>query len=259
MTEDDLEERLDAFGFAYDRLDSLYYFLLPPMHALDTEAGGEELIAAVHACGARAVVIDTLSRVVTGDENQADTIQRFYRHTGIRLKKDGIAYVRLDHAGKNTETNSPRGSSAKRDDVDVIWRQKRTDKGVQLDCTNGSRLSWVGPHLTVDRIVDPKTTLVRYSMPVQLGWTAQAIEKARELDAIGAPVTISKADAIAALKAAGKTPGRITVLLEAIKCRLANPSPDPSKVPGTALPPQGFPDASEQAGTEPADLFDDQP
>jgi hypothetical protein len=232
------------------------------MYALDTEAGGEQLMGAVHACGARAVVLDTFARVVKGEENQADTVQAFYRHSGIRLKAEGVGYLRIDHAGKNAETNSPRGTSAKRDDVDVIWRQRRTEKGVQLDCSGGSRLSWVGPTLTVDRLVDPITTLVRYSMPVQLGWTAQAIAKARELDAAGVPLDASRPQAEEMLKAKGVAPGRHVYVAEALRMRREMPQMSDMPVPGTGgtgQAPQAIPDPRGQAGTEPVDLFDDQP
>jgi hypothetical protein len=218
MNEDDLEERLSDFDFEPEDLGYLHYAVYPPLHPLDTEAGGQQLADYVAEVKAQAVVIDTFSRVITGEEDKADTVQSFYRHTAIRLKQMGIGYLRLDHAGKDPRKGQ-RGTSAKRDDVDVVWRQSRTDEGVSLDCSGSTRLSWVGPHLRVKRTVSPGTGIIRYSAPVHMGWTEGALAKARELDDLGAPVGISKREAIDLLKSKGVKPGRITTLLEALRFR----------------------------------------
>ena len=60
---------------------------------------------------------------MSGEENSADTIKNFYQHTGMPLKAAGIALLRIDHAGKDL-TRGQRGTSAKRDDVDVVWLLK---------------------------------------------------------------------------------------------------------------------------------------
>ena len=90
---------------------------------LDTEAGGAKLLKKARKVGAKLVVIDTLIRTVDGEENSADTIKNFYQHTGMLLKEDGIALLRIDHAGKDL-SRGQRGTSAKRDDVDVVWLLK---------------------------------------------------------------------------------------------------------------------------------------
>jgi len=91
-------------------------------------------------------------------------VRAFYRHTGIRLKQLGIGYLRTDHAGKD-RTRGQRGSSAKRDDVDIVWSLRRTQAGVSLNCKNSSRLSWVPTDLKLDRLVDPNG-IVSYRTPV---------------------------------------------------------------------------------------------
>jgi hypothetical protein len=221
MNEDDLEERLDAFDVDPSRLiDWLFYAQFPPIPPLDSKQGGLELVELVLAVKAQAAVFDTFGRAVEGEEDKADTVRAFYRHTGITLKRHGIGYLRTDHMGKD-RIRGQRGSSAKRDDVDVIWSQRRTSSGVLLDCAGSSRLSWVGPTLQLDRV--EASDSVSYSAPIQMGWTLPAMTKAAELDAVGLPLEASRSQAIEALKAQGKTPGKVTILVEALRYRRERP------------------------------------
>ena len=123
MTQPDLQERLHDLG--YDTPDEtltkhLHYYQLAPWPPLDTSPGGQRLLEEARKIKAQLVVIDTLIRTVSGEENSADTIKDFNRYTGTPLKAAGIALLRIDHAGKDL-TRGQRGTSAKRDDVDVVW------------------------------------------------------------------------------------------------------------------------------------------
>ncbi len=131
MTQPDLQERIGSLGY-FDAdhehslttlAEHLHYWQLYPWSPLDTYAGGQELLAEACNVGAQLVVIDTLIRTVDGEENSADTIKNFSRHTAEPLKAAGIALLRIDHAGKDL-TRGQRGTSAKRDDVDVVWLLK---------------------------------------------------------------------------------------------------------------------------------------
>ena len=126
MTQPDLQERLHSLG--YEQPDQtltkhLHYYQLSPWPPLDTPAGGQRLLEEALNVGAQLVVIDTLIRTVSGEENSADTIKNFSRYTAVPLKAAGIALLRIDHAGKDL-TRGQRGTSAKRDDVDVVWLLK---------------------------------------------------------------------------------------------------------------------------------------
>jgi hypothetical protein len=256
MTEDDLDERLSDFGFDTDLLDNLRYFLLPPLHAMDEEAGGREVATLAQHYGVAGVVIDTFGRAVLGEEDKADTVRAFYRHTGIRLKQLGIGYLRTDHAGKD-RTRGQRGSSAKRDDVDIVWSLRRTQAGVSLNCKNSSRLSWVPTDLKLDRLVDPNG-IVSYRTPVVFASTPAGVtDKARELDRLGVPLDAGRPAAIAALKAAGLKPGRNEVISAALTYRRERPNPAGTAsgtAPGDSQPGQ----PSGQDSDCPADLFSDQ-
>ena len=140
MTPQDLADRLTEFGYEHTVFDHLHYAQLPNLPPLDTPKGGIALCQAAHAVGAEIVIIDTTGRAVEGDENDANTYQNFYRHTGMQLKRMGITWARLDHAGKDT-TRGQRGSSAKNDDVDIVVNLTRTPTGITWTATH-RRMSW---------------------------------------------------------------------------------------------------------------------
>ncbi|MFE6408191.1 AAA family ATPase [Streptomyces sp. NPDC057837] len=118
--QEQVQERFLSFGAGPRNMGELRYASFPPIRPLDTAGGGADLIALVKATGAQLVVIDTVSRFISGPENDADTWLNLYRHTLLPLKRDRIASVRLDHFGKDKERGG-RGSSAKTQDVDHVW------------------------------------------------------------------------------------------------------------------------------------------
>lgn len=117
---DDLTERLSDMGYGPEHLGNLHYLSFPTMPPLDRAAGGQDLADVAEHYGAELVIIDTIARVVAGEENSADTYRDFYRHTLLPLKAARRAVVRLDHRGHGRD--GARGSSAKNDDVDVVWQ-----------------------------------------------------------------------------------------------------------------------------------------
>jgi|GEM_PF-440626 len=131
MGEDDLYDRLSDFGWTPDHPDwqtlkqHLHYYQLIDLPPLDTVEGGEMLERMVQADQAQLVVIDTLSRVTSGGENDNDTYTALYRNTEIRLKRRGVTVHRLDHLGKDAAKGS-RGGSAKEDILDVIWQMEKS-------------------------------------------------------------------------------------------------------------------------------------
>ena len=123
-TEDDVYERVTDLGVtrATD-LRRLHFLHLPSLPPLDRDDGGRELAAIVAAYNLQrgdVVVLDSTQRVTQGPENDADTWRAFYRATGQGLKRHGLTVIRTDNTGKD-ESRGSRGSSGKRDDVDVSW------------------------------------------------------------------------------------------------------------------------------------------
>jgi hypothetical protein len=149
----DIRERLQNMGYAPSDLGNLKVLSFPNMAALDSAKGSEQLMAAVEAFGAEVVIIDTVSRAISGDENENDTWLDFYRHTGLKLKQAEVALVRLDHAGKD-EAKGQRGGSAKSGDVDAVWRMTRTSDDLYDLICEANRMP-IDPEsriLTIERI-----------------------------------------------------------------------------------------------------------
>jgi hypothetical protein len=214
MTEADLRERLTDLGYGPgDDLSRLHYYQLPSLPPLDAELGGEVLVSEAVNAGARVVVIDTMARAVKGGENDADTYRAFYWHTGRRLKTEGIALLRLDHAGKDGALGQ-RGSSAKVDDVDIVFRLLQVDaKTLKLSRTH-SRVPWVPQEVTLVREDEPALRHVWMDDYVPAG-TRDAIDALAELEV---PLDATAATALATLRQAGRGQ-RKAVVLAALKER----------------------------------------
>lgn len=150
MTESDLAERLEDMGYGPDTdFSCLHYYLLPSLPPLDTKAGGEALMKLVKRHDAEFLVIDTMSRVISGKENDSDTVIQLYQHTGSLLKAQGVTVLRLDHAGKKLEAGQ-RGSSAKNDDLDLVWELSGSAEAFVLRATH-RRQSWIPEEIKLVR------------------------------------------------------------------------------------------------------------
>jgi hypothetical protein len=212
MTEADLRQRLVEFGYGPDDdFSHLHYVRAMAFGSdLDTREGGEALLAYAISVKADLVVIDTMSRAVRGEENDSDTVRNFYRCTGGLLKGYGIATLRLDHAGKQKDRGQ-RGSSGKNDDVDIVWRLDKRDGGVEL-VKEHARMSWVTDKVDISyEETDDGMTVLKRSEGM---WPSGVAEKAREMDAAGLPVDVSKE----AARAAGVR-GKNSLLIATIRFR----------------------------------------
>jgi hypothetical protein len=200
MTEDDLAERLENMGYGPDSdLSHLHYALLPSLPGLDQPEGGKVVVELARKVDAQLVIIDTFGRAVHGDENDADTVRAWYRWTGLNLKAEGRAFVRIDHAGKDLDKGQ-RGTSAKNDDVDVVWRWTKQDGGAFKLVAKKRRMGWVPESIDLTKNEYP----VSYSILGGHTYPPGTRELAATLDALGVPVSASRRIAADALKAAGK-------------------------------------------------------
>ncbi|MGE3445910.1 MAG: AAA family ATPase [Acidimicrobiia bacterium] len=215
MTEDDLRERLEAMGYGPDAdLSHLHYAALPAIDPLDTAAGGQYVVQLAHHVAAELVVIDTLARAVGGEENDADTYRAFYMNTGALLKQAGITMVRVDHVGHSAKERA-RGSSAKADDVDLVWLLTVRDDGLQLKHNGICRVSWVPPEVNLRRDTDP----LRHVLTGYAAWPAGTREVAERLDQLEAPLDISKRKAVDLLREVNGKAARGEVVAAALKFR----------------------------------------
>ena len=210
----DVRTRLQDMGMTPDDLAGLAYLSFPALAGLDSAEGGAQLLAAIAEYDVEVVVIDTVSRSVDGAENDNDTWLNFYRHTGVALKRAGVALMRLDHSGKD-ETKGQRGGSAKAGDVDAVWRlSKVSDTVFRLDC-EATRMQIAEKTLVLHREADP----LRHRVDPLGGvaaWDAKVAAVVAALVATGLPRSTGRDGARAALQASGIKASN-AVLTEALR------------------------------------------
>lgn len=243
-TTDDLADRLEALGVTPDNagaLDRLVMLHLPDMAPLDTVQGGvdlEEILDAYSIGRGDLVILDSFQRVVQGPENDSDTYRAFYRITGVLLKRRGVTVIRTDNSGKDPERGA-RGSSSKRDDVDIEYRVTRDASTGHLHLTvEKSRIAGI-EGVTFTRTTDDDGRLT-YSTPPDPH--RDAVEAARAaLDGARVPLATGLNAAWKAVRDAGYG-GPRTAVRDAMKERReAVPRLD------------GTPPAARPAETVPAD------
>jgi hypothetical protein len=212
MSLDDIRERLEDFGYGPDDdLSHLHYASLPSLPALNEPEGAKALMALVAHTGAQLVVIDTLGRAVDGDENEPRTVQEFYKWTGLALKAARVAFLRVDHAGKDL-ARGQRGHSSKNDDVDVVWQLTRMEGGVLLKCTH-RRIGWVPEKVTI-KVDDGEGW--RFELAPEEQWPEGTKELVDLLDKLDVPIDASRRVANQAIKTAegqGRRPEKVTAAL----------------------------------------------
>lgn len=218
----DIRDRLQSMGYTPDQLDNLIVLSFPTLAALDSDRGGQELLAAVTYYRAALVIIDTVSRAVEGEENANDTWLNFYRHTGLRLKQAGVAGIRLDHTGKD-ETKGQRGGSAKVGDVDAIWKLAMVDEDQLTLTCEASRMQVDQKILTLTRRDTPLHHQVDKSGYAGL-FDKKVAEIVAALDALNIPTDCTTREAKDALRASG-VKGRDSPIIAAVKRRKASISP----------------------------------
>lgn len=231
-TERDIVERLREMGYRPDDLANLHYLSFPSMAALDSTAGGAQLLALARHYDAQLVVLDTLSRFVTGDENSADTYRALYRCAIAPLKSEQRTVVRLDHLGKDA-TRGQRGSSAKADDVDCVWTLvAQSDELIQIR-RERQRSNHHPEWISVRRDVDPLRHVADH------GTSDPRVDKLiADMDRIGVPDEAGRTNARAMLHHAGISAPN-TVLAAAIrerKSRAEELSAPPTDSLQTTLP-----------------------
>jgi hypothetical protein len=169
---------------------------------------------------------------VAGEENSNDTWLGLYRHTGLKLKRKGVAVVRLDHSGKD-ETKGTRGGSAKSGDVDAIWKLTRlTDERYRLECTD-SRMPVSTKLISLDRAPFPGAghTVVGYLGENNTEARVRALVAL--CDSNGLPADANRETVRALAKARGMGAGN-EVLAEVVKRRKTVLNPQDSLFPSDA-------------------------
>lgn len=174
--------KITAFGvvgspFA-DHLDIVNFPALPP---LDTPEGGQQLLAMIDTYLPDVLVLDTVSRFVEGNENDASTWLALYRNSimPIRAKYPNLTIVRLDHFGKDKERGS-RGSSAKMSDIDVhfvITAAPKDRNVLTLKCERSRN-----QHYAEELVIERKDGPLRHEQPTGMARKAALAAAAKPTD-----------------------------------------------------------------------------
>lgn len=174
----DIRRSLIDMGFDWTDLKENFILMsFPEFAPFDLPKGGQELKRVVEILKPDLVVMDTASRTIQGKENDNDTWIDFYNYTGKFLKAMGVAYIRIDHTGKNSNAG-PRGGSAKMGDVDLVWylKEEVTDKKYRLE-NEKHRVPLVHLEFSVNREVEP----LRHILSNGLDWMELAKRNAKFL------------------------------------------------------------------------------
>lgn len=214
--QEELGQRLRSMGYAPADLvgHPLHYFSFPDLPPLDTTAGGRMLALQAEIYQPQLIVFDTISRLVEGKEDSADTWTNLYNHTMIPLRRQGRAVLRLDHQGHDASRGA-RGSSAKRDDVDVAWIMKRSGNKITLTCDKGRGLSHP-EKVMLTRTVAPTSHLLVVAGDKQAECVAA-------LNLLAVPLDSTRDDAAAVLRSNGYGYANV-VVGAALKARRSSPN-----------------------------------
>jgi hypothetical protein len=214
MTRQDLQERLFDMGLAKAMeaglLDRLHYHLYPNIGYLDTPEGAGKLMQWVEKDNSDVVILDTLARVVKGEENSNDTYRNFFNCTGSLLKANGVAMLRLDHEGH--QAGHSRGASSKADDVDLVYHLKTVDAGLELTM-KFARVAYVKKSLTLIMGTD----LLCFTTTDHKAWPAGTVERAKELQTLGCPEGLSVRKTQKWLRENNHAVGKTEVLTAALR------------------------------------------
>jgi RecA-family ATPase len=123
--------RRSNLGYQDNSLERLTYYHMPGLPALDTKSGGQFIEAMAERHSPDLVIFDTISKLVAGEESKSDTWQDLYKYSIVPLRQANCAAVILDHQGHDASRGA-RGSSAKRDNVDLQWIQTCTGELITL-------------------------------------------------------------------------------------------------------------------------------
>ncbi|MDQ7910244.1 AAA family ATPase [Phytohabitans sp. ZYX-F-186] len=227
----DIQSRFVSFGATPETLANLAYLSFPAHRPLDTEGGAADFLADVDRYQPEIVYLDTVSRVISDEENSSAPWLAMYRLLTKHLKARGITSVRIDHFGKDHERGS-RGSSAKSQDIDTVWELRNGDNDTltltRTFTRNGIGRSYyrlrrlgeiVGeqwrPGATAHVLADEPTR--RDAAP---GEFIAAAQVADQLDAAGVPLDLGRDKVRALIKDKGlKISANNNLLAEALKLR----------------------------------------
>jgi len=194
----DIRRRLEKMGYHAGQLQqNLLILSFPDIPCLDTNDGGAHLAAIVEMHEIDLVIIDTVSRTISGEENSNDTWSRFYNYTGKRLKQLGTAVARIDHIGKDPSKGA-RGGSSKSTDVDILCAFTESKKIVTITFLDG-RIKSLFTKIDLTLEDEPVLHFRQVNPPATATPEMRVIDICAELDAAGYPRAMTNSETREAL------------------------------------------------------------
>lgn len=135
---DGLKGRLNAWMIAHDTANIGYFGIIKRPVDLDVLGGVDMAIATIREqigdSDLDMLIIDTVNRYMSGDENSAQDTRMFLNQTARFRETFGCTVVYIHHSGKNdTDITSPRGSSAFTGAMDfLIAVYEDKDRGIRV-------------------------------------------------------------------------------------------------------------------------------
>jgi len=206
MTPEDLREHLIDYGYGPDSdLSNLVYYVDPPWSKLDTETHALNMLAWIDDVAPDLVVVDSISRCISGEENSNDVYDALYDHAIGPLKRRGVTNLWLGNSGKDKEKGS-RGGSRKEDVMDTIWAMSRGDDGAVKLRNTKSRSRWIpmGGEVGLQRAEDDDGVITYRTCNPSAQLPKGSIEVAALLDKLTVPLDASVKAAKAALTGIGQ-------------------------------------------------------
>ena len=204
MTPEDLREHLVEYGYGPESdLSNLVYYIDPAWSKLDTAEHGMNMLAWVDAVDPDVLVVDSISRCISGEENSNDVYDALYDHAIGPLKRRGITSLWLGNSGKDKEKGS-RGGSRKEDVMDTVWQMSRGDDGsVKLRNTK-KRSRWIPDEIGLQRTEDDDGIVAYRTCNPTASLPKGSIEVAALLDKLKVPLDAPVKVAKRALTEAGQ-------------------------------------------------------
>lgn len=221
MTKGDLKHNLREFG--YDRshdLSRLRYALSPPWSKLEVPESALNFLAWLDEDKPDLLIVDSITRTIVGSEQDASTFHLLYDSAIGPVKYRGISSIWLGNTGKDKSRGS-RGSMAKEDVLDLIWRLERdkdSDKRMTLHLTKDRQGMAPASEFDLLRNESDDGTISYKPETQSVGLNAASRKIVELLDSLGADDLISRRKAKDLLAANGHG-ARATSLGDAVNYR----------------------------------------
>jgi len=221
MTEADLLDRLETFLVTEADIplltENLFYYLLPTLAPLDTATGAEQLLGLVDLHQPDLVIVDTITRALSGDENDAGPVKELGHRVTKQLKRKGINVVYSGHSGKDLDRGQ-RGTSEYGGFDELIWQFKRPADSNEVTLTaTKKRGTWIPVKVQLARHERVDSDNAYWALPAPTTESPHLGLLIAKLHDVGLPQGLSVRAAQKWMRDHGHTSGKTDLFTKALK------------------------------------------